>query len=50
MKYVGWQLRTYVLIRKMCLIYFLWFPEDADDLRREGVRNIPKSGYKLSKV
>ena len=24
--------------------------EDADDLRREGVRNIPKSGYKLSKI
>ncbi|XP_063407371.1 uncharacterized protein C8orf34 homolog isoform X1 [Mytilus trossulus] len=24
--------------------------EDADDLRREGVTNIPKSGYKLSKI
>ncbi|XP_071144397.1 uncharacterized protein C8orf34 homolog isoform X4 [Mytilus edulis] len=24
--------------------------EDADDLRREGVTNIPKAGYKLSKI
>ena len=44
------KLTWWYVFPEVCLYNNDFIVEDPEDLRREGVRNIPKSGYKLSRV
>jgi len=44
------KLTWWYVFPEVCLYKNDFIVEDPEDLRREGVRNIPKSGYKLSRV